>query len=330
VRRAANRLLAACAARPIARFCREPTKDAMRRKFILIANAGAGLAGSPLVDQVALALTRSGATVARERPPSFEAARQAAGEAAASRRYDAIVAAGGDGTIRQVAAVLIDAQTPLGIVPVGTGNVLAHEIGLVPSVEAITHMLLYGTTCAVSCARANGEPFLLMAGAGFDGRVIAALDHRFKSYLGKVAYAGPVLGALVRPIDTLSVTIDGRRHEASWAVIANARHYGGRFVMAPRTGIQERGLQAILFKARNRAVLIGQLMALVSGTLDTRAASHGDVEMLACTRASISAPHPVPTQIDGDAFGSTPLEVEAGAGDLQLIVPDGRPSRQSR
>ena len=89
-------------------------------------------------------------------------------------------------------------------------------------------MLLHGPAATIMCAHANNEPFLLMAGAGFDGRVIAALDHRFKSYVGKAAYAGPVLGALVRPIDVLTVTVDGSRHEASWAVIANARHYGGR------------------------------------------------------------------------------------------------------
>ena len=165
----------------------------------------------------------------------------------------------------------------------GTGNVLAHEIGLTPKAGAIAHMLLHGPSAPVMCARANDEPFLLMAGAGFDGRVIAALDHRFKSYVGKAAYAGPMLGALVRPVDVLTVTLDGSRHEASWAVISNARHYGGRFVLAPHTGIQERGLQAVLFKARNRAVLMGQVLSLVMGRLDQRAAIRGDVEMLSCT-----------------------------------------------
>jgi diacylglycerol kinase family enzyme len=293
----------------------------MRRSFLLIANTGAGLVGSPLVDHVADMLRRAGAVVTRVEPGDIQAARHAAREAASSGRYEAIVAAGGDGTIRQVAIALLDAKTPLGIIPVGTGNVLAHEIGLTANADSIAHMLLSGPTSTVSCARANQEPFLLMAGAGFDGRVIAALDHRFKSLVGKAAYAPPMLGALVRPMDALTVTIDGRRHEASWAVIANARHYGGRFVLAPRTGIQERGLQAILFKAKNRAVLIGQLLALAMGTLDTRAQSRGDVAMLACARASITALHPVPTQVDGDAFGTTPLEIEAGSAELELIVP---------
>jgi diacylglycerol kinase family enzyme len=292
-----------------------------RRRFFLIANPGAGLTGSPLVDAVANALLRAGVELTLTQPADVDSGRRQAREAAASGRYDAILAAGGDGTIRQVAAALIGTETPLGIVPVGTGNVLAHEIGLAPQAGAIADMLLSGPVVKAVCARANDEPFLLMAGAGFDGRVIAALDHKLKSQVGKAAYAGPMLGALAHPVDTLTVTVDGAPHEASWAVIANARHYGGNFVMARRTGIRERGLQAILFKAENRAVLVGQLMALAMGTLDERSASHGDVEMLPCLAATVTAHKPVPTQIDGDAFGSTPLAIEAGAADLRLIVP---------
>jgi diacylglycerol kinase family enzyme len=130
-----------------------------------------------------------------------------------------------------------------------------------------------------------------------------------------------VLGALVRPVDMLSVTIDGTRHEASWAIIANARHYGGGFVLAPRTGIHEQGLQAVLFKARSRCVLIGQLMSLATGRLDARAATHGDVDTMPCAAATITAHHPVPTQIDGDVFGSTPLKVELGSAEVKIIVP---------
>jgi diacylglycerol kinase family enzyme len=293
----------------------------MRRRFFIIANPGAGLTGSPLVEDVSEALRHAGAIVTAVRPATVQASRHAAAEAAASGRYDAIVAAGGDGTVRQVAASLIGSDIPLGLVPVGTGNVLAHEIGLAGNAPAICNTLLNGPSISAACARANNEPFLLMAGAGFDGRVIAALDHRFKSYLGKAAYAGPMLGALVRPMDALTVTIDGRRHEASWAVIANARHYGGRFVMAPRAGIQARGLEAILFKAKSRAILVSQLMSLAGGTLHARCTSHGDVEMLACSRVTVTSHNPVPAQIDGDAFGSTPLEIDEGVGHLRLIVP---------
>jgi diacylglycerol kinase family enzyme len=293
----------------------------MRRRFFLITNPGAGITGSHLVDAVLHALLQAGAQLTLTQPGDIETARREVQEAARSNRYDAILAAGGDGTVRQVAAALIGTETPLGIVPVGTGNVLAYEIGLASEAGAIADTLLRGPVIDAVCARANDEPFLLMAGAGFDGRVIAALDHRLKSHVGKAAYAGPMLGALAHPIDTLSVTVDGATHEASWAVISNVQHYGGSFVMARRTGIRERGLQAILFKAKNRTVLLGQLMALATGTLDERSARHGDVEMLPCLRAKVTAQNPVPAQIDGDAFGSTPLQIEAGAADLPLIVP---------
>lgn len=303
----------------------------MRHSFFIIANPGAGLSASPLVDQVTAALRQAGASVTCARPGNVEGARNLAHEAAAGGRHDAIVAAGGDGTIRQVAAALLGGNAPpLGIVPMGTGNVLAHEIGLALNAGAIARMLLHGPSTSVMCARANSEPFLLMAGAGFDGRVIASLDHRFKSYVGKAAYAGPILGALVRPVDVLTVTLDGSRHEASWAVISNARHYGGRFVLAPHTGVQERGLQAVLFKARNRAVLMGQVLSLVMGRLDQRAAIRGDVEMLPCTSATITAHHPVPTQVDGDPFGSTPLQIESGSAAVRLIVPAELPLGHGR
>jgi diacylglycerol kinase family enzyme len=296
----------------------------MRRRFFLTANTGAGLTGSPLLVAVVRALLRAEAEVTLTQPGSIGAARGQVREAVVSGRYDAILAAGGDGTIRQVAASMIGTTTPLGIVPMGTGNVLAHEIGVAAEARAIADMLLRGPVIDAACARANDEPFLLMAGAGFDARVIAALDHRLKSQVGKAAYAGPMLGALAHPVDTLTVTIDGTTHEASWAVISNVRRYGGNFLMARRTGIEVRGLQAILFKAKNRTVLVGQLMALAMGTLDERSARHGDVEMLPCLKAHVTAHKPVPTQIDGDAFGATPLVVEAGAAELRLIVPERR------
>jgi diacylglycerol kinase (ATP) len=293
----------------------------MRRRFFLLINTGAGLPRAPLVDQVTEVIRKAGGTVTVSRLADFGALRAATREAARAGVYDAIVAAGGDGTIRHVCASMLGQDIPLGIIPAGTANVLAHEIGLTADPHAVARMLLAGPSAKVACARANHEPFLLMSSAGFDARVVGALDHRLKSRMGKVAYAGPLLGALVRPVDALNVLVDNRRCEASWAVIANARHYGGRFVMAPRAGIKERGLEAILFKASSRSVLVGQLMSLVLGRLDARAARLEDVELVRCTRVTISSHHPVPTQVDGDVLGSTPLEVEAGTEELQLILP---------
>jgi diacylglycerol kinase (ATP) len=293
----------------------------MRRRFFMVVNAGAGLSNSWLVNEVTRILEQRGALIARETVGEFAAIRRLVEAAARSQQYDAVVAAGGDGTIRAAAAGMTGTDLPLAIIPCGTANVLAQEIGLKATPELVCQLLWDGPHVPIACARANGEPFLLMAGAGFDARVVGGLNHALKSRIGKVAYAGPVIGALRQPIDTLRVTIDNRCYEASWVVIANARHYAGRFELAPRTGIQQRGLEAVLFKARSRTVLLGQLLSLLRGRLNARAGQYGDVATYACSHVKVSAPGPVPVQIDGDPFGVTPLEAEAGSDLIRLIVP---------
>jgi diacylglycerol kinase (ATP) len=296
----------------------------MRRRFFLVTNPAAGIFGIPLVENVVAALQRRGAVVTRATADTLEATRFAVRSAADSGSCDAVIAAGGDGTIRQVAAALVGSGTPLGIIPVGTGNVLAHEIGLIADVAAVVRMLFDGPRVRVVCARANGEPFLLMTGAGFDARVLSAVDQRWKGRVGKIAYAGPLLGALAQPLDQLCVLLDGRSHSASWVVISNARHYAGRFVLAQRGGIERRGLVAVMFKANSRGALARQLMSLALGRLDARAARAGDVELVSCWKATITSGHPVPTQLDGDVFGTTPLHVDAGCSEIFLIVPFAR------
>ena len=296
----------------------------MRRRFFLVVNTGAGLSRPWLVEEVTAALERAGASVARETLGEFAQIRRLVQTAARSQRYDVVVAAGGDGTIRAAAAGISGTDVPLAIIPCGTANVLAQEIGLKATPELVCDMLRNGPQLPIACARANGEPFLLMAGAGFDARVVGGLNHALKGRIGKAAYAGPVLDALLRPLDTLNVTIDKQSYDASWVVIANARHYAGRFVLAPRTGIHQRGLEAVLFTARNRAVLLGQLLSLLRGRLDARAGRHGDVAMYQCSHVKISAPVPVPVQIDGDPFGVTPLEAQTGTDTIHLIVPASR------
>src|SRR6187200_2326364 len=182
----------------------------MRRRFLLIANPAAGIANTPLVENVARTLRQAGATITRTVASDLTQASCAAKHAAVAGTCDAVIAAGGDGTIRHVARAMIATNMPLGIIPVGTGNVLAHEIGLAASTSMVSHTLLHGPVASVALAEAGGEPFLLMVGAGFDARVLSMLDQDLKSRIGKVAYAGPLLRALVRPVDRLHVTVDGR------------------------------------------------------------------------------------------------------------------------
>lgn len=289
-----------------------------RHRFLLISNPIAGRVGRSLLAPVVAKLEQSGAVITRPCDPTIEAAGDAIRSAARDGTIDAVVAAGGDGTLRMVAAGLLDTSVPVGLVPLGTGNVMAHELALPADPGELAQLLLQGPTVPLHAIRANGEPFFLMAGAGFDGAVVAGLDHRWKHRLSKLAYVPPVLAALRQPLPRLEVKVDGVRHGASWAIVANACRYGGRFRLVPHTHALDDGLHAVLFQARDRLTLTARLLDLARGNLLGRP----DVLMLPCRRVSIRANGPVPVQIDGDAAGTTPLDIEGGDRAVQLIVPE--------
>ncbi len=291
-----------------------------RRRFLLIDNPTSGYGSRRLVAGVLAALEARGCVVERPADGRLERARVATMRTVDGRAFDAVIAAGGDGTIRLAAAALRGSDMALGIVPLGTGNVLAHEVGLPRTPEGLADLLLHGAARPIAVGMANGEPFLLMAGVGFDGHVIGALDQALKRRVGKVAYGVPVMGALARSATRLAVEIDGIAYAADWAVIANARCYGGAFVLAERAGLEQPGLVAVLIETANRRELVATLLALARGQLATRS----NVRMVPCARATIRADRPVPVQIDGDAFATTPVDITHGGGQVHLILPPRR------
>lgn len=287
----------------------------MRRRFLLVHNPIAGLDGRKLVHDVSAGLVQLGAAVTPHvgglsELPAFLAAHAA--------DADAVIAAGGDGTVRSLAAALAPYQLPLGVIPMGTGNVLAHEIGLPQSAVGLANLLLRGPVHTFTGALANDEPFFLMAGAGFDGEVIRRLDTPLKRRIGKAAYVAPVLRTLGVPSPQLQVRVDGADHAAQWVVVANARRYGGAFVIAPRAGLDRDGLIVMLARSGSQAGLLRQLLALGLNRLDR---ARG-VSMLPASSVEISCAVPVASQIDGDPFTATPLTIRAGGATVSLIVPE--------
>ena len=298
----------------------------MRRRFHLIANPKAGRGRQGLVTDIAGRLEAAGAEVRYAAGSSEAAALNEARSVAESRAADAIVAAGGDGTIRLAAKAVAGTGVPIGVIPLGTGNVLAHEVGLPRDAAGLAHLLLTGAARPVNTASANGELFLLMAGAGFDGRIIAALDHRLKGRIGKLAYVAPMLGALRHGADELSVEIDGQPYRASWVVVANASRYGGKFVIAPGASILRPGLDVVLFHGALRRHRLGQLGAMALGrrTLHPRSGDlrsrGGAIEQVRGERVRITSPSPVPVQLDGDTFVETPLTITDGGPEVRIIL----------
>ena len=179
-----------------------------------------------------------------------EAAERVA-DVAHRRTCDAVIAAGGDGTFRAVATGAAESDLAVGIIPLGTGNVLAHEIGLPRRALERSRMCCFRRRNRHARGGLfNGAPFFLMTGAGFDARIVSRLNYRTKRAFGRGAYAYPILRTLAEGPQVFDVELDGRRFEASWVILSFASRYGGSFMLTRDTGVGCNRLIAVVVEAR--------------------------------------------------------------------------------
>ena len=285
-----------------------------RRRLLVIRNRRAGHDDQRQVDRVADALAARGAHAAIVETASvaeLDAVLRDCGDA------EAVVAAGGDGTLRALAraALATGLEIPIGLIPVGTGNVMAAELAIPSQPAALADMLMRGPAHSVSVSDANGEPFLAMCGAGFDAGIVRGLSHSLKQRFGRAAYVGPVLKALLPRPRLFDVEIDGKHYSASWVVVANARRYGGGFSIAPAASARVAGLHAVLLQATSRSGRIAELAAIAAG-IPQRCPS---IDIVACRNVRISSAQPI--EIDGDYLGEAPLDVRAAVASVSIITP---------
>jgi diacylglycerol kinase family enzyme len=293
----------------------------MRRKFALVFNSKAGVAIPRLLDGVLRNLRIQGADVFQLPARNAAEAAERVAEAAQQGICDAVIAAGGDGTFRAVATGAAGSGLPVGLVPLGTGNVLAHEIGMPRRARDLAQVLLDGAEIDANGGLVNGKPFFLMAGAGFDARIVRRLNYRSKRVFGRGAYTYPVLRTLAEGPHFFDVELDGRRFEASWIVLTFASRYGGSFVLTHDTGIGRETLTAVVVEARSRFAIAGSALALALGRLAVPDRRPAGVHVLPVKRARVGRTSAVPIEVDGDEAGFTPADVRADGPRVRLIVP---------
>ena len=237
------------------------------------------------------------------------------------RDSDLIVAAGGDGTINEVANGLIaSGQGTLGIIPMGTANLVALEIGLNRSPQAIAQSLLTGTVRQVHAGRANGRHFLLMAGVGFDAHVVAGLNVPLKKRIGKGAYAWSSAVQMSRfNFPTYHVTADGVAYEAASVVVCKARYYAGPYTLAPSARLTDPHFELCLFQRRGRLSVMRYGALMLLDRLETCL----DIQRVICKQVRIDAvaDGPTPIQADGELFGEAPVDIQVIPDALRLMYP---------
>lgn len=291
---------------------------ALRRFIHIILNPTAGARKRGLLDAVIARLRAAGADVTVELTTAPGHATELARNAARTGSADVIVAAGGDGTINEVARGLLGQGVPLGIIPLGTANVLAIEIGLRPRAEEVASMLLGGPAELIGTGVVQDEIFLMMVGIGFDGEIVHAINPRLKRLWGKGAFVWAGLKVWARgPGRDIRLVVDGREKQAAWAVVTNGRHYAGPFVLAPDASITHPGLTLFLFRKGSRLSFAIYLVALGLGLVPRLRT----VEVLPARHIVVHAPEGLAVEVDGDDRGYLPQTIAQGTQFLRLVVP---------
>jgi diacylglycerol kinase (ATP) len=298
------------------------------KAVLLIVNPTAGRRRRGLVEAVAARVRAEGWTVDVVETAAAGDARRLAATCDATR-YGVIAVAGGDGTINEVVNGLAgrsDETPAVGIVPLGTANVLAHELGLGFSAAAVAQTMIAGRPLLVQPGEAiNGAGarcFSLMAGAGFDAKVVAGVSAPLKRRLGRAAYVWRSLveARRYRPV-RYQVEIDGERHEAASVIVTRSRHYAGPYVVAPKAALGEPLLHVCLFERWGRSHTfrygLALLLSRLPRTAGYRVVTGRTVRVSVLSDAGELREQPV--QIDGDNALTLPVSIGLSAGAVRLL-----------
>jgi diacylglycerol kinase (ATP) len=238
-----------------------------------------------------------------------------------------VVAGGGDGTISQVAEALIGTDTCLGIIPIGTANIFARELGIPLELEAACALLnSQPHTTSVDAMKVGEQYFVLQIGIGIDSLMIRDTDRQSKRRFGRAAYMWTAFTRLIgyQPM-RFTIVADGKRMRprASQVLIANGGVLGAPpFRWGPNIRPDDGKIDVCIVSARTAL----DYMGLIWHTLLGQQRRDRNVRYLTAERSiAISADQPLPIQADGEIIGDTPLQIQVVPDALKVIVPATMP-----
>lgn len=306
--------------------------DSMKTVFVYNRAAGQRDVQGEL-DAVFSYLTENGweLTIHETRSPGHatELAREAAQQGA-----DMVVAVGGDGTIGEVASGLVGERTAMGVLPVGTGNLWAHMLGLpvwspvYPSaLMDAARVLVRGKRRAIDVGKMGERYFLLWCGIGFDAQVARNVEpHRdIRRTLGNITYVVTgVAQALALRGTRMTVVVDGiaRRYRVLLILVSNAQLYGPSLRVSPEAQLDDGLLDISIFRGQNFVDVARHFVLLLVGRQETSSR----IEMVRGRSIQVLGEKPLAVHLDGDPAGNTPLSIKVLHRAIELVVPPWAPA----
>lgn len=240
---------------------------------------------------------------------------------------DLILGAGGDGAINELLSGMAGSAVPLAVLPAGTANVLANEVGLARALPRAAEGLpaLEPRRVALGRLTAAGGAryFLLMAGAGLDGLIVDRLNLRLKKKAGRLAYWTAGFSLLGSRLPEFEVRAGGRLHRCSFALAGRVANYGGDLALARGAHLLQEHFEVVLFEGREASRYVKYLGAALLNRLD----GLPGVTVFQARRIELASAAPVPVQVDGEPAGSLPATIEIVPDSLTLLLPPAYAAR---
>ncbi len=276
------------------------------RRVLLITNPiSGGGKGTILAPRLAVALQQRGIEAAIYLTTAAGDASARATRAAAEP-WDGLIAIGGDGTVNEVLNGMPDPSRPLGVLPLGTANVLATELRLPKQPEAAAAVIAAGCLRPLAIGLCGTRRFLLFCGVGVDGAVVDRVSQVRTGTLGKHKWIAPIVHTVWHwPRFTLAATFpDGSRLDGlSSVLVTRVRNYGGVMHLTPEVSVDSGMLHVLCFRQRSRLAWLWQGARAICGRLQKGAWL--DVRTVPAVQIDGDAPF----QIDGDFGGQAPVHV---------------------
>ncbi len=297
----------------------------MKSLVIVIYNPAARRASEKKIARAIEYLKEKGFAVDLLRTERAGHARQLAA-AAGKRAPRLIMAAGGDGTVNEVINGIARTDTPLGVLPLGTTNVLAKELEIPEDICGAVETAVTSSPKKVSLGMietGSGRDyaarfFCLMAGIGLDGKAVYDVNAALKKISGKAAYIfSGIRNIMGYSPEKLSITVDGKEYSCYSAVIGKASKYGGNFKVTPDASLLDPFLFVCLFQGGRRRDLLRYAIGVIRG----KHLAYRDVIYLKAFEVEVRGNAHI--QIDGDYLGPTPAKISA-VRDVLTLAYGGR------
>lgn len=238
--------------------------------------------------------------------------------AVAKQGYDYIIVAGGDGTVNGVINGIGTSDVLLSVLPFGTMNVFAYELGMRSSqLKKCWDMIQLGQPRTVDLLLANQSYFVQLAGVGLDAMTVQATDLQMRKTIGPVSYLLSAAKVIGRPAPTLRLRFEHESESTGcFVLIGNGRFYGGPFSLFRDARNDDGLLDLLIFKHQSYLDVFRYLQGVLIGNHTDLP----DIEYRQVRSAHVVSEEPVPLELDGDVSGSTPVHFQVAPKKLQVIT----------